>query len=176
VDQEYLEEAQRDLGLSKPWKQLSTKSKIAVALTALALKRHGEWSKKALHLFAAELSKLPVDSVLAVIEQIGSHPRYTGDSALPDYGTLLTLIRDVDHPLRHLREAVRKIADNFECGLTEERLELYVMVAGHRTDEDIDTAVSSILRSKYVTKMPTTGQFLEACGILRRRRDGKRID
>lgn len=110
----------------------------------------------------------------AAIELIGNTPRAPYEPAFPEWGTLLIFVNDQSHPLKHLRQVIRKLAVNFGEQVTETMLENFQQIVGHRTDADIDIAAKSILRNENMTKMPTTGKFLAECGVLRVYRDGRK--
>ena len=150
---------------------LSNESRIVIALAQLAMMRGGEYSQTTLETFAAGLSKEPFDDVIATLQKIAESPRRDRETACPDFGTLLVAIRSIRHPQRHLRGIVAKLARIFGVTVDEELLSLYEEVAGHRTDEDMDQAYQNILRDETLKRMPTPGQFLERCGVLRKRRD-----
>lgn len=84
------------------------------------------------------------------------------------------MINDRSHPLKHLRQIVRKLGRNFNYPVDEELLEIYQHAAGHRVDEDLTKAYDDIVKSEFIKKMPTSGEFRAACGIPRRYRDGSR--
>ena len=161
-------------GTSLQGSKLSPTSKIALALTAMAAHRRGEWDKTTLELTADRLSKENFEDVIDVIGLLGDSPRKSGEPSIPDTGTILALVRDISHPLGHLRSIVRKLCEIFGKECTETLLESYRQVAGHRTDADLDAAYRTILRDETLTRMPSTGRFLEACGVLREYRDGTR--
>lgn len=174
MDNSLVGTARRVTGISTPVSQLSNKSKIALALTTMALARRGEWGTAELELAAERLSRENFDDVIDGIAKISDTSRREGEAAIPDTGSLLLVIRSINHPLRHLREIVTKLAKGFGRAVDEELLQVYQDVAGHRTDADLDQAYATILRDETIKRMPTPGQFLEACGILRVRRDGSR--
>ncbi len=111
---------------------------------------------------------------MQAISLISDTPRREGESAIPDTGMILLVARTISHPLRHLRELVIKIAKGYGRPVDEELLQAYQDAAGHRTDADLDAAYKTILKDETYTRMPTPGQFLAACGILRFYRDGRR--
>jgi hypothetical protein len=136
--------------------------------------RGGEYSQATLTAFSEGLSKEPFEDVIATIQKIAESPRRDRETACPDFGTLLVVIRSIRHPQRHLRGIVAKLARIFGVTADEELLGLYEEVAGHRTDEDMDQAYQNILRDETLKRMPTPGQFLERCGVPKVYRDGTR--
>ncbi|MDE2102772.1 MAG: hypothetical protein KGL39_36345 [Patescibacteria group bacterium] len=147
---------------------------LVLALGAMALKRGADPIPKTLEIYAESMVRsFDLADCLAVIEQVADAPQGDREKAFPDYGTLKMLIEERHHPLRHLREIVRKMALNFGVRVTPEMLQNFEQFCGHRTDEDLDHALEQVMRSATITKMPTTGQFRDACGIMRVRRDGK---
>ena len=159
-------------GISTQGSQLPKDSQIALALTAMAANRRGEWDEKALEITTERLSRENFEDVMATLAVLGDTPRRDQEPSIPDTGTILLAVRAHSHPLRHLREIVSKLARNFGKTADEELLQLFQDVAGHRTDADLDVAYRTILRDENFKRMPTTGQFLDACGVLRVRRDG----
>lgn len=150
------------------------RKKIGLALAEMAILRGGEWSEAALTVFSERLSREPVELVLPVLQEITESPRRAHETALPDLGTILGLIRDRTHPLAHLRGIVRKLALIFGRTADEELLVLYQEEAGHRTDADLDKGYAAIRGDGALKKMPTPAQFRAACGIPKVYRDGTR--
>jgi hypothetical protein len=74
--------------------------------------------------------------------------------------------------LLKLKDILLNLADVFKFEMTERAMSAYVLTVQHRTDEDLNRAYREVLRdSKF---MPKPSELLEACGILRVRRDGSR--
>ena len=71
-----------------------------------------------------------------------------------------------------LGEILITLADVYRFPLTDRAADAYVHTVGHRTDEDLNTAYTYILRN--YKKMPTPCELLDECGVLRIRRDGSR--
>jgi hypothetical protein len=140
------------------------------ALSLMATLREGRASSEYLKAMAARLSKEPFEAVMDAIQGIACARRAQGESATPDLGTVLLAIHERTHPLGHLRTIVRKLALNFGETPTEELMKNFQEAAGHRVDADLDAACTALLRDNTLRRMPTTGQFLQACGICRERR------
>jgi len=153
---------------------LSPKQQIIVALGTLALMRGGEYSQATLTAFSEGLSKEPFEDVIATIQRISESPRRDRETACPDFGTLLVAIRSIRHPQRHLRGIVAKLARIFGVTADEELLSLYEERAGHRTDQDMDTAYRVLSQDETLKRMPTPAQFLAACGVPKIYRGGTR--
>ena len=153
---------------------LSPKQQIIVALGTLALMRGGEYSQPTLTAFSEGLLTEPFEDVIATIQKIAESPRRDRETACPDFGTLLVAIRSIRHPQRHLRGIVAKLARIFGVTADEELLSLYEERAGHRTDQDMDTAYRVLSQDETLKKMPTPAQFLAACGVPKIYRDGTR--
>lgn len=148
---------------------------IMAALTSMATKRDALTSASYLQEVAIELSRANSSLALRAVNELSRRERIPGETGLPSLGTILRVMRELDeatHPLCHLRRIVRKLCVNFGEPCTEERLELFQEVAGHRTDADLDAAYREIVRDETIKRMPTAGVFLKACGLLRVRRDG----
>jgi hypothetical protein len=156
------------------FERLSPKEEIIAALGVLALRRNGEYDSKTLETFAAGLLTEPFEDVIATIQKIAESPRRERETACPDYGTLLVAIRSIRHPQRHLRGIVAKLARIFGVTVDEELLLLYEERAGHRTDQDMDTAYRVLSQDETLKRMPTPAMFLAACGIPKVYRDGTR--
>jgi hypothetical protein len=158
-----------------PREKLLRTSQLVTALTAMALSRGADPSGKTLELFAERLSQLPDQaSVDAVIAEYGDTPQAEREKAFPDYGTLLLLIEDRTHPLRVLRTAVRVLANNYGVVVTPALIQSFESYVGHRTDEDIEKALTDIMKFRESTRMPTTAEFLRACGIPKVYRNGSK--
>ena len=71
-----------------------------------------------------------------------------------------------------LGEILSSLAEVFRYPLTDRAERAYVHTVGHRTDKDLNDAYRTVLRD--FKRMPTPSELLEACGILRVRRDGTR--
>lgn len=166
-----MELVRKQVGLTQPLSKLSNESKIALALSLMAMKRNGEWDPKTLEVFAAELSTLPFDDVMAAIQEL-ANATSDREPSIPRFGDILVRVQDRAHPLRHLRALVREMAGNFGEKVTPAMLASFEGQCGHRTDADLDTAFRAVMRSDSLKRMPTTGQFLAACGTLIVRRDG----
>lgn len=164
----------RPAAAMQPPENLSAKWQLVLALTEMAVMRGGEWSKEALKIYSAELLKENADDVFAALALLGRTARDPHEPAIPDMGTILKVAHSVNHPLRHLREIVTRLALVFDRPCDEDLLQVFQDAAGHRTDADLDNAYRHFTRSAFLSKMPTTGQFLEACGTLRVRRDGSK--
>ena len=154
--------------------RLSPKQQIMVALGMLAIMRGGEYNQETLETFAAGLSTEPFEDVISVLRNISERPRHQGETACPDFGTLLVSIRSVRHPLKRLREIVGALARIWHETADEQFLKLYEDAAGHRTDEDIERAYRALLEDDTLRRMPTPSQFRVSCGIPKVYRDGTR--
>jgi len=161
-------------GTLQPGKPLPPTSQIAIALTALAAHRGGEWEKKALATVVDRLSTEPFDDVMAVLREIADRPRGERETAIPSTGAILLAIASRRHPLSHLRAIVAKLARIFGATADEELFGLYEERVGHRIDADMDAAYLALTSDPTLRKMPTPAQFLQACGIPRVYRDGSR--
>ena len=127
-----------------------------------------------LETFAAGLSTEPFEDVISVLRNIADRPRHQGETACPDFGTLLVAIRSIRHPLKRLREIVGALARIWHETADEQFLKLYEDAAGHRTDEDIERAYRALLEDDTLRRMPTPSQFRASCGIPKVYRDGTR--
>ena len=154
--------------------RLSPKQQIMVALGMLAIMRGGEYNQETLETFAAGLSTEPFEDVISVLRNIAERPRHQGETACPDFGTLLVSIRSIRHPLKRLREIVGALARIWHETADEQFLKLYEDAAGHRTDEDIERAYRALLEDDTLKRMPTPIQFRASCGIPKVYRDGTR--
>lgn len=65
-------------------------------------------------------------------------------------------------------EIVQNLADVFRVNLTAGAMSAYVLTVGHRSSEDLNKAYRQILRDARF--MPTPGDLLDACGILKESR------
>jgi hypothetical protein len=74
--------------------------------------------------------------------------------------------------LKSLGEILISLADVYRFNLTNPAQDAYVLTVGHRTDKDLNNAYRAILRNNKF--MPTPAELLEACGIMKVRRDGSR--
>jgi len=116
----------------------------------------------------------PLEDVLTVIQSIADAPRRDRETACPDFGTLLTAVRSVSHPQRHLRGIVVRLARIFGVTPDEDLFTLFEEVVGHRTDEDMDKAYKELSRDENLRRMPTPGRFLAECGVPKIYRDGSK--
>jgi len=148
--------------------------KIAAALAATAIYRGGEASETYLRMMSVRLSRERVESVLRALESIGNTEPAPGEPTLPSVPRILAEMRKQDHPHKHLRAIVTRLAKAFGKDVDEEFLMIYQDTAGHRTDEDLDRAYKTLRESDDLKYMPTSGQFLAACGIPRVYRDGRK--
>lgn len=154
-------------------KQPSLASRLVLALGAMAMSRGADPNPKVLEIYAEKLSlRFDQAEVFAAIEEYGDVPQLDHEKAFPDYGTLLLLIEERSHPLRHLRQIVRKLARNYGTVPDATIFSNFEQAAGHRTDEDLDKGFLDILKFSESSRMPTAQQFLRACGIPRIYRDG----
>ena len=69
-----------------------------------------------------------------------------------------------------LGEILLSLAEVFKYDMTDRALAAYTFTLQHRTDEDLNKAYRTALRE--LRFMPKPAELLEACGILRIRRDG----
>jgi hypothetical protein len=161
-------------GTSQLGKPLPPTSQIAMALTAMAANRGGEWNPASLAIVTETLSTEPLEDLLAVIKAIGLMPRRDHEPAIPNTGTIVQAVRALRHPHKHLREIVTKLARIFHETADEDFLMLYQEEAGHRTDADLDKAYKAIRGDDSLKKMPTPSQFRAQCGIPKVYRDGTR--
>lgn len=152
----------------------ASQTQIARALGAAAVMRDAEASTIYLRSMAVRLSREPLDLVLSALEVISETERRPGEPGLPTLPRVLAQMKHLSHPLRHLREVIMLLARGFGREVDEDTLKLYEDTAGHRTDADIDAAYKAIRENAELRRLPTPGQFLAACGILRVRRDGSR--
>jgi hypothetical protein len=75
-------------------------------------------------------------------------------------------------PLLSLSEVVLSLADVFGFRMTDRAMHAYALALGYRTDEDLNAAYVKLLRDSRF--MPKPGEILDACPVLRVRRDGSR--
>jgi hypothetical protein len=74
--------------------------------------------------------------------------------------------------LLSLGEIIYGLAETFGFNMTDRAADAYRATVGHRTDEDLNRAYLTVLRdSRY---MPRPSDLLEACGIPKSYRDGRR--
>ena len=161
-------------GQLQPGKPLPPSSQIALALTAMAIHRGGQWEETALAIVTERLSTEPFEDVIAVLKEFGDRPRQDKEPAIPNTGTIVQAVRALHHPHKHLRDVVTKLARIFHETADEEFLMLYQEEAGHRTDADLDKAYAAIRGDETLKKMCTPAQFRSACGIPKVYRDGSR--
>lgn len=83
-------------------------------------------------------------------------------------------MRRMNHPMKHLREIVTRLARAFGKEVDEDLLQAYQDAAGHRTDEDITKGYRALLENDELRYMPSPAQFRAACGIPKVYRDGTR--
>ena len=161
-------------GQLKPYGLSSDGLKIAAALTKMAIFRNGEYTPMTLEAFSLRLSTEPFEDVMAAITAIGESPRGDHENACPDFGTLLLKVRALNHPHKHLRAIVTRLARIFGVTADEEFLMLYQEEAGHRTDADLDKAYAAIRGDETLKRMPTPAAFRSACGVPKIYQDGTR--
>ena len=71
-----------------------------------------------------------------------------------------------------LSEILLSLADVFAFNMTEKAMQAYAATVGHRTDEDLNKAYLSVLRTSRF--MPRPSDLLDACGIPKQFRDGSK--
>lgn len=151
------------------------------ALTEMAIWREAEPGPDYLTATSLQLSKEPsLELVLRAVRSIGRTERREGESALPSLGRILREMRsiaaeDANLPFRHLRGLVRKMAVNFGVEPSDDLLQCWQDLFGHRTDADLDEGYKSVMRNPELKRMPTTGQFQSILPLLKMRRDGTRV-
>ncbi|HEV2174010.1 MAG TPA: hypothetical protein VGR71_10600 [Nitrospira sp.] len=77
--------------------------------------------------------------------------------------------------LLSLGEILVSLADTLGRGqftLTDPAITAYTVTLGHRTDEDLNKAYRTILRNSRF--MPSPAELLDACPVMKIRRDGSR--
>ena len=71
-----------------------------------------------------------------------------------------------------LGDILHGLAEVFKFDMTERAENAYIATVGHRTDEDLNKAYLSVLRTMRF--MPRPADLLDACGIPKQFRDGSR--
>lgn len=142
--------------------------RIVLALGEMSLLRGATPSAEQLTLYAQMLMSYPLEAILPTLRKFGETPRSQHEPAFPEFSRILLEIREYIHPLKVLRQAVRRLAQNFGVTPTEALMESFEETCWHRTDKDIQAAYLTLL--KYTSVMPNVKQFREACGELRRSR------
>lgn len=94
---------------------LAEQRKIAQALTDAAALRGGQIDKEAKRLYLEKLSEEPVQDVLMAIEKLGELKRQEFESAIPDVGSLLALVRVCTVARRNREAANREIYQQQIC-------------------------------------------------------------
>lgn len=149
---------------------------ILKALAAAVIFRGASADESYLDPMTRRLSKERIDLVLDALKRIGEAEREEGEPALPSLGRILRGIGAVaerERPDAYLRSLVRKMASNWNA---EPDLEMWTEICGHRTDADMDTAFRTLMRDDSIRRMPSPAMFLQACGVMKERRDGNPVE
>ena len=71
-------------------------------------------------------------------------------------------------------EILYALAEVFGFTMTDRARDAYIATVGHRTDQDLNRAYLSVLRNSRF--MPRPADLLEACGVPRSYRDGRKAE
>lgn len=109
-------------------------SRIVLALTQMAIYRRASMDEKTLQLYASRLATERFDDVIAAIETIQEMPREAGETALPEIGAILAMVK-VRGISRVNREATadRTVLARWQCP------ECGVYASGYIRPDDADT-------------------------------------